>query len=122
MSPTHTQTHFRHLTTITDAPQLRLELGNKMLSNAIKEGSDIYFVCQVEAVPAIKEITWLHNERPINDTGADSTINSNEGLIISNNSLVLQRVRVEQRGYYACMASNSEGLSESNRIELRVLR
>lgn len=120
---------------------MRLELGNKMLSNAIREGSDIYFVCHVEAVPAIREITWLHNERPVNESlqqldnskpgGQLSSLDGtrklsaeepNERLIISNNSLVLQRVRIEQRGLYACLASNSEGLSESNRIEMRVLR
>lgn len=122
---------------------MRLELGNKMLSNAIREGSDIYFVCHVEAMPAIREITWLHNERPLYDeSGLQSSKTStkhqpllsslpgtkkllgepNERLIISNNSLVLQRVRIEQRGQYACLASNSEGLSESNRIEMRVLR
>lgn len=99
----------------SDAPKLELELGNKMLSTAIRESTDIYFVCNIQAMPPIKEITWLHNERPLNESLA-------EGLIISNNSLVLQRVKVEQRGQYSCMASNSEGISESNRIELRVLR
>lgn len=48
--------------------------------------------------------------------------NNLDGLIIINNSLVLQRVKMEQRGQYACLASNSEGISESNKIELSVLR
>lgn len=119
-----------------------------MLSDAIKEFSDIYFVCHVDANPPVKEITWLHNELPINEltvepmsetqahslgasrANVDFKVVSSEqlhssqhdGLIISNNSLVLQRVKLEQRGHYACVASNSEGLSESNRIKLRVLR
>lgn len=92
-----------------------------MLSEQIREGQDIYFVCQVDAQPQARELTWLHNERPINESTAGR--HQAEGqLIISNNSLVLQRVRIDQRGQYACMASNSEGLSVSNRIELRVLR
>lgn len=121
---------------------MRLELGNRILSSAIREGSDIYFVCHVDSVPPVKEITWLHNERPVNETAPDASLGAQigselaaaaaaaaaplrpqrGGLIISNNSLVLQRVRVGQRGRYACVASNSEGISESNRIELRVLR
>jgi len=96
-----------------------LELGNKLLSSSIREGSDIYFVCEVDAAPPIKELTWLHNERPLNETIA---FESGGGLIMSNNSLVLQRVKVSQRGHYACMASNSEGVAQSNWIELRVLR
>lgn len=118
-----------------------------MLTNAIREGSDMYFVCLIEAIPPVKEITWLHNKRPVNETYLKSDhlaafvgkeedeeeeeVNNNlkddnngsaEGLIISNNSLVLQRVKLEQRGQYACLASNSEGITESNKIELTVLR
>lgn len=111
-----------------------------MLTNAIREGSDMYFVCLVDAMPPIKEITWLHNKRPVNESylksdleafegeeeGISNQRNDNngiaDGLIISNNSLVLQRVKLEQRGQYACLASNSEGISESNKIELTVLR
>lgn len=105
-----------------------------MLTSTIREGSDIYFVCHVDAVPSIKEITWLHNDKPINETiltsphhkqksDEHSVMEQNHGLIIStNNSLVLQKIRIEQRGLYACMAFNSEGITESNRIELKVLR
>lgn len=132
---------------IKDSPKVKLELGNKMLTNAIREGSDMYFVCLVEAIPAVREITWLHNKRPVNETYLNSSpsrkrtflqegrggeeessgdlnteSNNLDGLIIINNSLVLQRVKMEQRGQYACLASNSEGISESNKIELSVLR
>lgn len=134
---------------------MRLELGNKMLSEHIREGQDIFFSCLVEAQPAVQEITWLHNERPINETAPsepnaggpqggrpnepvgrasaspDSTSPAGSGgaraaprgrLIVSNNSLVLQRVQIDQRGLYACMAANSEGVGLSNKIDLRVLR
>lgn len=94
---------------------LSLELGNKIFSSHVREGGDIYFVCQVDAAPPIRELTWLHDGRQLNES-------STGGLIMSNNSLVLQRVRLEQRGQYACSAANSEGVAESNRIELRVLR
>lgn len=93
-----------------------------MLSSSIREGSDIYFVCHVDAIPSVKEITWLHNETPINESNYLETKPDGGQIIISNNSLVLQRVNMHKRGKYACVASNSEGTGESNRIELRVLR
>ena len=143
-----------------------------MLSEQLNEGNDIFFECQVDAQPAAREIAWLHNERPINEStwwpGAGSGLtglgsgpaeaeeeegemgNSGHGpevgpkggrvervqrfqqlggpmsspgrLIVSNNSLVLQRVRADQAGRYACVASNSEGVGISNGIGLRVLR
>ena len=91
-----------------------------MLSEQIREGGDIFFVCQVDAQPQARELVWLHNERPINETTQQFGVGRR--LIISNNSLVLQQVQPSQRGKYACMASNSEGISVSNQIELRVLR
>lgn len=163
-------------------PQVRLELGNKMLSERIREGQDIYFVCRCDSNPAVNEITWLHNDRPINESrqqmtselmlataaeGEDEAVGDDEeapsevgpssaskskrqqlmdssrssmtaatttklngakqmppaaNLIVSNDSLVLQRVQIEQSGQYNCLASNSEGLGLSNQIELRVLR
>lgn len=104
-----------------------------MLSEQIRENQDIFFSCQVEAQPAVKEIVWLHNERPINETHsiyspadqkllpADQKVLESR-VIVSNDSLVLQRVQLDQRGQYACMAANSEGIGLSNQIDLRVLR
>lgn len=120
--------------TQTDQPKLKLELGNRMLSEQIQEGSDIFFVCSADAQPAVTEISWLHNDRPIGEDPAGGGTTSGGGPtgrsgasatgrpIMSNNSLVLQKVRLNQRGKYTCMASNSEGVSVSNSIELRVLR
>lgn len=107
-----------------DAPRVKLELGTRVLSSSIREGSDIYFACLVDAQPQAREIIWLFNELPLNETSTfnGDHANSMGKIVLSNSSLVLQQVKRQQRGSYACMASNTEGLSESNRIELRVLR
>lgn len=115
---------------------MRLKLGNEMLSERLREGTDIYFECLVDGQPEAREVTWLHNERPINETNwwqasesgragsslASGQVGASARIIVSNNSLVLQRVAPEQAGQYACMASNSEGVGLSNRLELRVMR
>lgn len=114
-----------------------------MLSEQILENQDIFFVCQVDAQPPTRELTWLHNDRPINESSSSSLTSSAttksiaatakseqtgsgsagaNRLIVSNNSLVLQRVQLDQAGVYACMAANGEGVGLSNQMELRVLR
>ena len=42
------------------------------------------------------------------------------GVLITGESLVLQRVTRSRAGKYSCVASNSEGDTQSNVVELKV--
>ena len=43
-----------------------------------------------------------------------------KGILISGNSLVLQKIRREQAGNYSCYASNLEGDTQSRHIQIQV--
>ncbi|CAB3374611.1 Hypothetical predicted protein [Cloeon dipterum] len=96
------------------APLLTLQMGSTLNADDIKEGDDVYFECHIKANPKIYKKIWLHNNREI-------VQNVSAGVIISDNSLVLQGVTRFNAGYYTCIASNSEGKGSSNPVELRVM-
>ena len=97
----------------TDVPQLTLALGANINKDAIKEGTDVYLECHVRANPWVYEVTWLFEGRPlVSDHSA--------GIIIANQSLVLQKVRRTSRGKYQCVGRIKLGFSKSNPLYLRV--
>ena len=97
----------------TDAPQVTLKLGSNLRHSHIQEGNDVYFECVIRASPWSYEVRW-HFE------GRELQTNTSAGIIVSNQSLVLQKVRRQQRGKYTCSATNSEGDGESNAVHLRI--
>lgn len=97
---------------MVDAPQLTLSLGAK-IPDTIREGSDVYFECSVRANPSLSEVVWLFEGRPLTNDPVS-------GVLLTNQSLVMQRVRRIHRGYYQCVASNAEGISASNKVFLNV--
>lgn len=98
---------------ITYVPQAILSLGFSLNGSNIKEGDDVYFECNVRSNPRPYKISWRRNEKPLMHNVA-------EGVIVSNMSLVLQRVSKSQSGIYTCVAHNSEGDGVSNPITLNV--
>lgn len=94
-------------------PQLSLRLGSNLRHSHIQEGYDVYFECNIRASPGVQEIRWWFEGKEIHT-------NTSAGIIVSNQSLVLQKVQRSNRGRYTCSASNQEGEGESNSVHLRV--
>ncbi|XP_075678112.1 uncharacterized protein LOC113797669 isoform X2 [Dermatophagoides pteronyssinus] len=94
-------------------PELILQLGTSTISlDTIQEGNDIYFDCILDAnpMPTIPLI-WRFN---------DEILEPRQGIIQSNYSLVLQKVRRHMSGNYKCETTNQHGRSISNSIQLNI--
>lgn len=94
-------------------PSSTLTLGSSLNASNIKEGDDVYFECKVRASPQPYKITWRHNGRELSH-------NVQKGVILSHQSLVLQKVTRADTGVYTCTAHNSEGDGVSNSINLNI--
>ncbi|XP_054713696.1 nephrin-like [Uloborus diversus] len=99
--------------TVHYLPELRLALGASIQYTAIKEGSDVYFDCNIRANPWVHDVSWRFQNKILFS-------NTSAGVIVSNQSLVLQRVKKEHRGMYQCVAVNSEGEGRSEEVLLDV--
>ncbi|KAG8280890.1 hypothetical protein J6590_070821 [Homalodisca vitripennis] len=96
---------------IHHVPIVSLELGGNVNATAIQESMDVYFECNIKSNPWVYQITWLHNSQEIQS-------NSSSGVLVSNQSLVLQDVTRMRAGRYTCLAVNQEGEGESNTVYL----
>jgi len=100
--------------TIHYAPMIELSFGSNLNPDNIAEGNDVYFECKIKANPEVYKVVWLHDDvMVLHDKSA--------GVIISGSSLVLQSVGRKQAGTYTCVASNLEGDTQSNMLELKVM-
>lgn len=95
-------------------PKVSIVLGHKIDASNIRESTDVYFECLVESDPWVTEVSWFFEGRQL------FTLPS-AGVIISNHSLVLQRVKRTSRGRYWCQARNSLGVGSSDDFFLKVL-
>ncbi|XP_017096812.3 neural cell adhesion molecule 1 [Drosophila bipectinata] len=96
---------------VTHAPIVNLNLGAPLDPNNLLKGSDVYLECDVKANPAITRVEWYHS---------DKQLHSSRGIIISNQTLVLQGISKSSHGQYFCRASNLQGSVSSNEVYLDV--
>lgn len=96
-----------------DPPILNLSLGANIRVDNIKIGTDVFMDCDVQANPPINDLVWMFNDKQMQARDLP------EGVIMSNLSLVVQRIKIEHRGTYQCVAQNLMGKTASNRLELR---
>ncbi|OQR79093.1 hemicentin-2-like [Tropilaelaps mercedesae] len=94
-------------------PILSLRLGSKLRHQHIQEGNDVFFECDIRANPWVNDIGWRFEGREVQT-------NTSAGVIISGQSLVLQKVDRYSRGRYTCHATNAQGPGESNAVTLKV--
>ncbi|KAI5740214.1 hypothetical protein M8J76_001756 [Diaphorina citri] len=86
---------------ILHIPVVKLDLGKQMNASAIVESGDVYFECTIRANPWVYKVTWRHNNVQLYN-------NISAGVIVSNQSLVLQNVSRARAGHYTCVGSNGE--------------
>jgi len=46
---------------VTDTPMARLQLGSSLNPDTIREGTDVYFDCLIQAQPSVYKVEWRHN-------------------------------------------------------------
>ncbi|CAO1440615.1 unnamed protein product [Diamesa serratosioi] len=100
---------------IHHVPVLTLEFGTNQQTHttAIREGADVYFECNIKSNPWVYRVIWKQNGKELANA-------VHEGIIVANQSLVLQNVSRIRMGQYTCVASNSEGDGESNPVQLDI--
>ena len=126
-----------------------MKLGTSLNASNIKEGDDVYFECSVNSNPRPNKIIWKKDVsldyplqvfqsyiRSINFKskmkyfllrkcsllfqGKVVQHSIEDGIISSNQSLVLQRISKVSAGNYTCTAFNSEGNGLSNHVKLNI--
>ncbi|XP_076665938.1 neural cell adhesion molecule 2 [Andrena cerasifolii] len=95
-------------------PETRIQLGTSLNPNEIREGTDVYFDCLIHAEPTVYKVEWRHLSKTLHH-------NITQGIIISNQSLVLQGVDRKSAGNYTCVGYNTEGDGESSPFYLNVM-
>lgn len=95
-------------------PVVTLQMGSNLDPENIKEADDVYFECHINANPDVQRVLWYHNGAPVEHRVT-------RGIILQNQTLVLQKITREAAGLYTCAAVNLEGEGESQPVNLRVM-
>ncbi|CAG4991403.1 unnamed protein product [Colias eurytheme] len=96
---------------IQHVPIPKLKLGANLDADNIMEGSDVYLECSVRANPPHDHVYFTYNGVTVKGSG---------GVLVSRQSLVLQRVSRQRAGAYVCVARNSLGEGTSEPLHLDV--
>ncbi|XP_019891154.1 hemicentin-1 isoform X3 [Musca domestica] len=94
-------------------PVVSLELGTNSMNSTLREGIDVFFECNIKSNPWVNKVSWRHNGNILEN-------NITEGIIVANQSLVLQNVSRARSGIYTCVGNNREGDGESNPVHLDI--
>ncbi|XP_023326509.1 protein turtle [Eurytemora carolleeae] len=94
-------------------PRLSLSLGRTLDPSEIKEGDDVYLECSIISNPPVNRLEWYHEETQLFH-------NSTAGILLSNQSLVIQGIDESGKGGYTCRAENKQGNSTSNIVNIRI--
>lgn len=100
--------------TVVFAPRVELRLGSNLGSQPITEGRDVYFECDVTCNPPAREVIWTKDNERV-------TSQRKEGILVSDQNLVLQTVRRSSAGNYTCTATNTQGSTTSNTLPLDIM-
>ncbi|KAF3427107.1 hypothetical protein E2986_03408 [Frieseomelitta varia] len=95
-------------------PVVTLKMGKTLNPDDIKEGDDVYFECSVRANPKVYKLAWFKDQdigtkRNYLLQGKELKNNATAGIVLSDHSLVLQRITRYSAGDYTCLVANSEG-------------
>ncbi|KAG7295240.1 hypothetical protein JYU34_022218 [Plutella xylostella] len=87
------------------------QLGANLDAGKVVEGSDVYLDCRVRANPWHTHVYFTHN---------GVVVKPGPGVLLANQSLVLQKVSRKAAGAYVCSARNSLGEGSSEQLVLDV--
>ncbi|XP_068241323.1 B-cell receptor CD22-like [Palaemon carinicauda] len=99
--------------TVHYPPTVSASLGRSLRPELLKQGDDVYFTCTVAANPPASSIVWYHEDKV-------QVQNLSIGVILSGNSLVLQKVDRTRAGRYRCSAANKLAEVTSPPVNLRI--
>ncbi|KAF8793828.1 Synaptogenesis protein syg-2 like protein [Argiope bruennichi] len=95
------------------APIVSISFTASQQNELIREGSDVHLECNIQANPPAADIRWRFHSKAIPH-------DPSKGIMLRNNTLIIQNVQKVHRGRYRCLASNLEGESISDEVLLRV--
>ncbi|XP_013145426.1 PREDICTED: hemicentin-2-like [Papilio polytes] len=92
-------------------PVVKLSIGANINPDKVIEGSDVYLDCQVRTNPWHSHVSFTHN---------GVLVKPGVGVLLANQSLVLQHVPRAAAGAYICAARNALGDGHSEPLMLDV--